>query len=367
MNFMTLKKYAKRIPLLKKMNMYRVKYKILKSALKEIKRRDQRKAIIYFGIPNHTNLGDQAQTYCTFNWLNKNYPGLEIYGFHSGQVAMGLIPRLQEYVLKDDIIFIQSGYNTTDLYLLEENMHREVLRYFPNNRVVIMPQTVFFKDSNEENISRDIYNNHRKMVFFARDEISYKKSKDIFSQVPVYLYPDIVTSLIGNRKYSLNRDGILLCVRHDKESILSKLEIDNLVDDLSELGYKVTVSDTTIDMNLEYLQSHRGEILENIFEEYSNYQLVITDRYHGTIFSLIAATPVLVLGTSDHKLSSGVKWFPEEFTDYVSFSSSINDVMDFVKKGKFNTVNHELPPYFSENYYDKLKTLLEDTWKNENM
>lgn len=367
MNLITLKKIVKRMPLFNEINMCRVRYQVLKPALDEIKRRDKHKAIIYFGVPNHTNLGDQAQTYCTFDWLNKNYHGLKIYAFHSGQVAKGLIPRLKEYVLEQDVIFIQSGYNTTDLYLLEENMHREVLKCFPNNRVIIMPQTVFFKDSNEEKISHDIYNNHRKMIFFARDEISYKKSKDIFSQVPVYLYPDIVTSLIGKRKYSQVRDGIMLCVRHDKESILSKLEIDNLVNDLSELGYKVTVSDTTIDMDLEYLQSHRGEVLEDVFEKYANYQLVITDRYHGTIFSLIAGTPVLVLGTSDHKLSSGVKWFPREFTDYVSFSSSINDVKDFVKKGKFNTVNHDLPPYFSENYYDKLKTLLEDTWKNENM
>lgn len=367
MDIVKMKRIAKKIPFFCTINKYRVKYKVLNPALREIKRRDDKPSIIYFGVPNHTNLGDQAQTYCTFSWLNRNFPRMKIYGFHSGQVAMGLVTYLKEYVHNDDMIFIQSGYNTTDLYIMEENMHREVLNTFPNNRVVVMPQTVLFDDLNEEKISSDIYNRHRKMIFFARDEISYNKSKEMFSRVPVYLYPDIVTSLIGNRKYNQNRDGILLCVRHDKESVLSESKIDNLVSILSGLGYKVTVSDTTIDIDLEYLQANRGKVLENIFSEYARYQLIITDRYHGTIFSLVAGTPVLVLRTSDHKLSSGVKWFPEEFADYVSFTSDIKDVLDIVKKGKFHDVDHSLPAYFSENYYDKLKTLLEDTWKNENM
>lgn len=30
--------------------------------------------IFYFGIPEHNNLGNMAQTYCTRRWIQENYP-----------------------------------------------------------------------------------------------------------------------------------------------------------------------------------------------------------------------------------------------------------------------------------------------------
>ena len=91
------------------------------------------------------------------------------------------------------------------------------------------------------------------------------------------------------------------------------------------------------------------------WEKYSKYKLVITDRYHGTIFSLIAGTPVIVLSSADHKLSSGVKWFPIEiFGDYVSYASSLDDAFEKANKMLATPHTHQLPPYFQENYYSKL-------------
>ncbi|WP_082026255.1 polysaccharide pyruvyl transferase family protein [Prevotella pectinovora] len=44
-----------------------------------------------------------------------------------------------------------------------------------------------------------------------------------------------------------------------------------------------------------------------ILQQFAKYQVVITDRYHGTIFSQIVNTPVIVISSTDHKLRSGVK------------------------------------------------------------
>ena len=101
-------------------------------------------------------------------------------------------------------------------------------------------------------------------------------------------------------------------------------------------------------------------MLKEQFDYYSRFKLIITDRYHGTIFSLIAGTPVIVLKTSDHKLSSGVKWFPEEFKDYVTFAENLDEAYEKAAMMMNKQLTHQLPPYFKENYYDKLKSLLED-------
>ena len=105
-----------------------------------------------------------------------------------------------------------------------------------------------------------------------------------------------------------------------------------------------------------------NKILSEIFEEYSKYEVVITDRYHGTIFSLIAATPVVVIGSTDHKLSSGVKWFPRNiFGDYITFANDLDEAYSKAIQMLQNSkkISHELPPYFKENYYDILKKRLE--------
>src|SRR5690606_27740259 len=80
-----------------------------------------------------------------------------------------------------------------------------------------------------------------------------------------------------------------------------------------------------------------------------------------TIFSQIASTPVIVLSSSDHKLSSGVKWFPEaSFGNNVFFAKDLNEAYNIaqqiLKRNGEITIN---PPYFQETYFSKLKIILE--------
>ena len=105
---------------------------------------------------------------------------------------------------------------------------------------------------------------------------------------------------------------------------------------------------------------NREYYIQKECDYYSHFKVIITDRYHGTIFSLISGTPVVVLKTSDHKLSSGVKWFPEEFKDYVTFANSLDEAYEKAVSMMKKDLTHQLSPYFKENYYDKLKDVLED-------
>lgn len=61
-------------------------------------------------------------------------------------------------------------------------------------------------------------------------------------------------------------------------------------------------------------------------------KLVITDRYHGLIFSVITHTPVIVFKSFDTKISSGVKWFKDlEWVHYVD-SNDLNNIFKIVDK-----------------------------------
>lgn len=323
--------------------------------------RNNRCALI-FGAPYHSNMGDQAQSYCTVEWIRSNYSDIvpiliETTFFLNN--SNRFLELLKRNIKNDDMIFFHSGYHTTDLYMNEENMQRMVIKAFPNKQIIVLPQTIYYKSEREKEKSKKIYNEHGNIIMLCRDEISYQTAKEIFYNCKLLLFPDIVTSMIGTRHYNYERKGILLCMRNDKEALYSKDEIERLKESLLKIDL-VDQTDTTISEKTKVIRLKRKEILEKMWDNYSKYKVIITDRYHGTIFSLISQTPVIVLSSTDHKLSSGVKWFPDEFSNYVKYIENIRDVPAAVESVYKSDYSYNLPAYFVENYYSKLKGYLEE-------
>lgn len=317
------------------------------------------KNIIYiFGSPRHSNMGDQAQTYCIIRWAKLNYPNYNVLVFTKAIVNDMILRLLRLVIKKSDKIFIHSGYHLTDLYD-EKRVYCKVLKLFPDFRILVFPQTVnFVKSVEDEKYVSEVFNNHGNILLCCRDEISYKKAKMLFPDCELLLYPDIVTALIGKMHYKNKRDGILFCMRNDIEAFYEKKQILEFFNLFEKETIKMT--DTTLDLSYYYIREHREKILKQIFEEYSRYKVVVTDRYHGTIFSLIAGTPVVVLSSKDHKLYSGVRWFPESYHKYVYYAENLAEAYKIVLNIlQDKTLAYCLPSYFEEKYYSKLKSYYE--------
>ena len=240
-------------------------------------------------------------------------------------------------------------------------MHQTVIQDYPNNKMVMLPQTIFFKSPKIQKLTSEIYNNHKKLVFLARDQVSYDIAQNIFSDIPVYLYPDIVTTMIGNYSFNENRKGILMCIRNDDEKFYNNFQIDILKNTLSSLDI-IKQIDTTINSNINANTLHLRQIILNYIREFAKYKVIITDRYHGTIFALIANTPVIVIKTKDHKVVTGVKWFQNIYSENIVYVDDImlvsNAVEQILKREKIQ----DNKPYFSTHYYSKLKSILEKEW-----
>lgn len=85
----------------------------------------------------------------------------------------------------------------------------------------------------------------------------------------------------------------------------------------------------------------------------------ITDRYHGTIFSLCAGTPVVIIKTTDHKVTTGADWFNGIYDDYVYVAKDLENAIRISQKILKSNLAHTFRPYFKTEYYDKLKSLFE--------
>lgn len=261
--------------------------------------------------PELPNIGDHAQVVAIYKWLESNYHGKPILEVDKNE-CINEIEALKKIANDDDLIFIHSGGNLGDRGIWSETGRRNIIKNFPNNKIIVLPQTIFFSETQkgkEEAInSEKIYNDHDFLRVIARDYESLELAKKLFPKSNPFAIPDFVLSL---RKEEYIKNGIkpskhiLFCLRNDDESILSDLDRENLINYL-ETGEN-EIFDTTLLAPLEIEQ--REYYVKKTLEHFSDFEVIITDRFHGVIFATILNKPIIVLPTVDHKLTSAIKWF----------------------------------------------------------
>ncbi|MBR1376800.1 MAG: polysaccharide pyruvyl transferase family protein [Bacilli bacterium] len=324
-----------------------------KNVLKSIK---NEKYIFYFGVPMHPNLGDLAQCVCIRKFLKENYSDYDVIEIDTNAFLSRfttLRKKLKSKIKDTDLIFFQSGYCTHDLGGREDLMHQAVIKDYPNNRIIVLPQTVFFKSDCRKKQASEVYNSHKHILFLARDNVSYKLAKEMFPDIEIKAFPDIVTTMIGNYSFNNDRNGVLICVRNDIEKYYTDSDIENLKN-IIERNTSVTVTDTTITKKIDANYNGLEKYILDYINDFSKYKVIITDRYHGTIFSLIANTPVIVIKSTDHKVKTGVDWFEGVYDDNIFYIDDINDVPNKVNELLKRKKIEKNKPYFKEKYYDKL-------------
>ncbi len=328
--------------------------------VRAIQKDTSKKRIWYMCVPDHSNLGDQAQAFCIRKWFNTYYADFEVVELMSTAInsnRFNLLNEIAKKVKPVDKIFFQSGYTSTDTNR-DEITHRIIVNKFKNNHIIFFPQTVRYTSEKEKRITSDIYNNHKNITFLARDKVSYETAKNMMTNAEVLLYPDIVTSLIGKYSFNNKRSGILFCMRSDSEQYYEKAQIEALRKRLCTIA-PIDLTDTTINMSYKALSTELKTVLEDTFDKFSRYKLVITDRYHGTLFALIAQTPVIVVNSTDHKLSSGVDWFKDVCDDYVYFAGTLEEAYEMSCNIMEKKCHYYIEDYFDKNYYQKLYSILE--------
>lgn len=332
----------------------------IKMDLSKLRKLDQSKRIYLLGIPTAANLGDMTQYLLILEWLKNTYPEYDIVDFPSRSILYDdccFLDILEKKIKPEDYIFFQSGYDTHDLGGEEDIMHKEVISRFPSQKMIMMPQTVYFRSKERERQSAEAYSRNKGMLFFARDKVSYQKALQMFPNLKVVLYPDIVTTLIGKYHFSEKREGVLLCQRADGEKFYLQEDIETLKQHLQKktvVGY----TDTTISTPNMFVRKDVRKYLNKMLLQFSHYQVTITDRYHGTIFSLVAGTPVIVIKTTDHKVTTGLDWFEGIYDEFIYLAKDLKDAENKAAEWLEHGPKGEMQPYFEEKYYSHLKELI---------
>ncbi len=270
---------------------------------------------VLLDLPYYENPGDTLIWEGTLNFLGE-LPWKMRY-------ATGKDNYRKPHVGKGTVVLLQGGGNWGDLWPEHQRFRERVIREFPDNPVVVLPQSVHYDDT--ENLRRDaaFLKDYPNVVICLRDKHSFEILSDV---VPnrLLLVPDMAF-FVDARKYAdevEEGDGTLYLRRVDKEApprLCKEIPADADVHDWPTIerwpqelhdGLRrklrrcrkikrwtgIDLSGKSIDrywhdvMRPAYLRSGIGFI--------SRYSIIYSTRLHVTILGMLLGKKVHVLDNS---------------------------------------------------------------------
>lgn len=227
------------------------------------------------------------------------------------------------------VILLSGGGNFGDLYPQHNEFREKVISSYPENPIIILPQTIWFEDVHAIPECASALAKHKKLIICARDRHSYDILKSNF-QNEILLVPDMAFCINMKRwRKPIVGRGDLLLKREDKE-----LKGYPQIDDLIAQG-DVTICDwlpftedcwqkTWWRRTKKYVPSLYDWYARNIFRPYmvnSGIHLIGT---HKKIYStrLHAAILSILLGKENNLV-----WFDNSYGKNSSFYETwLNDL-----------------------------------------
>lgn len=263
-----------------------------------------------FLAADYGNIGDLAITAAQESFLSKTLCGYTVIRVPISKTRTQL-QSITKQINPNDLVTIVGGGNMGSLYPDIEELRQLVIRSFPGNRVVCFPQTLDWDASavSKKAIRRivKVYSGHGDIHVFARESITRDKLGELFSQHPnvkVGYTPDIVLSASGQilgGTDSNEASGILKCLRDDKERSLDEENALRLDRAIAACGEPITVTDTHAG-GARLAEDVCAKLVANKVSQFRSAKLVVTDRLHGMILSVLAGTPCLVIPNANHKI-----------------------------------------------------------------
>ncbi|MCM3135341.1 polysaccharide pyruvyl transferase family protein [Paenibacillus polysaccharolyticus] len=218
-------------------------------------------------------------------------------------------------------IVLHGGGNFGDLYPAHQKLRERMINQHPHHRIVILPQTMFYKSDIELKKTAQVFNRHKDVHFFVRDTVSYEIAKREFRQTNVYLSPDMAHQLWPLKSKGQPLAEMLYFFRKDIEKTKNQTHYESIsgpeavFKDWETLYNRIDRK--IIRMITSRLKSSKGRSLarwlwykysdrmvHTAIKEFSKYKTVTTSRLHGHILACLLDQPNVLLDNSYGKNSN---------------------------------------------------------------
>lgn len=277
------------------------------------------RSFIFLGA-DYGNIGDLAITAAQQRFLAQTLPEHRVVTVPIS-ATREVIRSIRQQVAPSDLITTIGGGNMGSTYPDIEELRQLVIQSFPDNRVICFPQTLDWADTTDSGLASErikrVYSKHPNLYLFARESVTFDILQTLFAEhrtVKVGLVPDIVLSAtaeeLGARSCA-GPAGALLCLRDDNERSLDDNAQAKLKHAVISAGFEVEITDTHAGGS-RLAPELCAELLADKLSQFRAAELVVTDRLHGMILSVLAGTPCLVLPNSNHKIKqTWINWLQD--------------------------------------------------------
>lgn len=327
----------------------------------QLQQQRNRKKVFLIGTPEHSNIGDAAITVGEIEFLHRYYPAHEVVELPAYDMDKWY-DKFTLMIQKDDIIFLHGGGNLGDYYVYEENIRRRVVQDFPMNQIVILPQTICFSDTEhgkqELKISEEIYNAHNNLKLLTRGKQSLTFAQNHFKNVRCVNALDMALTI----KFITNqtRYGILLCLRDlDDESGFQTEEYQSIIAAIKHADehYEKTANiyrdnrESKIDMSI------RKRVVYEELRKFAAREVIVTDRLHGLIFSIITKTPCVLLSSFNQKIPEFYEFFKDS-NAIIYIDKDIHKLNEAINQAK--RVKNAIYPVLTEDVFGNIYDFIEE-------
>lgn len=269
---------------------------------------------VYWDLPYHINIGDTLIWQGTLDFLEeKPYKMLDF-----GSSSTASLENLPE----NTTILLHGGGNFGDIYASSQDFRKYVVQRYTKNKIIILPQTIYFEDKEKEENDFQIFAQHKNLYLCVRDQESYDLALRYLDKEKVLLLPDMAFCIKeGTLKQGRSTGKKLLMKRIDLEAIAVDDKYVKEVDKQSDwptfekhslkslylrlllrinknnVGY---VGKTRLSKYIDdyAMNSFRSYLLEIGISFINGYDVVYTTRLHGCILSLLMNKEIILLDNS---------------------------------------------------------------------
>lgn len=166
---------------------------------------------VLLDVPYYTNIGDTLIWEGTREFL-KTLPHKCLYTASVETYKYRPLP-------KNTVILLQGGGNFGDLWRRHQELRQTVIKSYPNNRIIILPQTVFYNNNSVFAEDAKILNSHKDLHICARDAKSLEYLKKALT-CNLLLVPDMafcISKRTLNKYRKEETEKALFLKRNDPE------------------------------------------------------------------------------------------------------------------------------------------------------
>ena len=327
---------------------------------------------IITNTPCHYNFGDEAILMSTQQFLKFYFPTIE-------QIVITMYENLDhinliQYIInKNDIIIINGG-GYFGLYELYIKAQANIVNTFQNNHIIFFPCTLIKPNKKKKHEYKKyikIFNSHKNITLFTREDKSYEVALNLFPNITIYKVPDIATRLnLSFVKKTNDRNGALLIFR--KNEVLLEQKDRDTIESITKKYYNKIFKRST---KLLYTEDTTQDIRRNTSIEFIKFlaqrSIVITDRLHAGLFSIITGTPCIILGNKYHKVESSYNsWFKNfSYVYFIKKEDIDNKFEDTLLRLKYYYKGKNFPKYdykIFNKYYLLMKNIIQEKINSNN-